>query len=220
MAADEAGSASPFGMPIGDQGFFSHAELDQLEERFNSSNDVFRWDGAAWVGSDLNRFLLRSEGYSSAGQVYDGQDEALYDHPLSTYFDFQAGVRYDLESLAGRGWGAVGIAGLAPYGVKVAATAYASDGGHYALKLTAAYELFLTQRLVLEPQVEINGYTRADWHMQVASGWSQAEAGARLRYEISRKFAPYLGVSYARSEPLSATTPAPWSLDAGVRLWL
>lgn len=216
---DTPALAAPFGSPIEDQSFFVHAELDQLEERFDADSNGLRWEGEAWAGGDENRLWLKSEGYTTAGQIRDGEDEALFARAVSTFFDFQAGLRYDLDSTAGRAWGALGIEGLAPFNVKVSATAYASDGGHYALKLSGFYDLLLTQRLVLEPQVELNGYTRPDRPMHVASGWSQIDAGIRLRYEIRRKFAPYIGASYARSSVDTGSGEAPWYFDAGIRLW-
>jgi copper resistance protein B len=219
VSTDNPASAAPFGSPIEDQNFFVHAELDQFEERLDAGSNTLRWEGEAWAGGDDNRLWLKSEGYTSAGQVRDGDDEALYARAVSSFFDLQAGLRYDLDCFAGRAWGAVGIQGLAPFNLKVAATGYASDGGHYALKLSGSYDLLLMQRLVLEPQVELNGYTRADRQMQIASGWSQIDAGIRLRYEIGRKFAPYIGVSYVRSELDNGRVEAPWYLDAGLRLW-
>jgi copper resistance protein B len=216
----EASAAAPYGAPIEDQNPFWHAELSQFEERLDAGNNGLRWDSEAWVGTDETRLWFKSEGYASAGQTHDGQDEALYDRPVSTFFDLQAGVRYDLDSFAGRAWGAIGFEGLAPYELKIAATAYASEAGHYAMKITAAYEALLTQRLILEPQAELNGYSRPDRPMQVGSGWSQLDAGLRLRYEIRRKFAPYLGAVYSRSAPASGISREQWRLAAGLRAWL
>jgi copper resistance protein B len=218
-APSDVSAAAPFGSPIEDQSVLLHAELDQLEERLDGGNNGLRWDGEAWVGTDENRLWLKSEGYVTAGQTRDGQDEVLYDRPLTTYFDLQTGVRYDLDSYSGRGWGAIGLEGLAPFNIKISATAYASDAGHYALKLSGTYELLLTQRLVLEPQWELNGYTRSDAAMQVRAGWSQFDTGLRLRYEIRRKFAPYVGAAYSRDTTTAAKYADQWRFVAGVRLW-
>jgi len=216
---NDVGSAAPFGSPVDDQSTLFHAELDQFEERFGSGDSGLRWDGEAWVGTDDNRLWLKSEGYASDGQTREGQDEALYDRPLTTFFDLQAGIRYDLDSYAGRGWGAIGFEGLAPYDLKISVTVYASDAGHYALKLSGAYELLLTQRLILEPQLELNGYTRADGPMQIGSGWSQLDTGLRVRYEIQRKFAPYVGVVHSRSTATAGISQDQWRVTAGIRLW-
>ena len=122
----------------------------------------------------------------------------LYDRPISTFFDVQAGVRYDLDSAPGRAWAALGVQGLAMGFWNVDATAYASDRGHYALRTNASYDLFLTQRLVLQPQFETNWYSTTDQRRRIGSGLSDIDMGLRLRYEFSRKFAPYLGVTYQR----------------------
>ena len=219
MSSNDASTAAPYGSPLEAQSLLFHAELNQFEERLDAGDYDSRWDGEAWLGTDANRLWLKSEGYVAEGQIRDGQDEALYDRPLSTYFDLQAGVRYDLDSYAGRAWGALGLEGLAPYNVKVSATAYASDAGHYALKLTGAYEMLLTQRLILEPQVELNSYTRTDAPMQIRSGWSQFDSGLRLRYEIRRKFAPYVGAVYSHVGVAGGIGPYQWRLIAGIRLW-
>jgi copper resistance protein B len=153
----------------------------------------------------------------------------LYDRPISPFFDLQGGVRYDLDSLAGRGWAALGIEGLAPYLFELSATLYASDAGHFAAKVQADYDELLTQRLILQPLIEINAYSRPDSARDVGSGFSDIDAGLRLRYEISRKFAPYLGVTYQRAygPGVRAGLPAfdrgpqeAWRLAIGARLWL
>ena len=121
--------------------------------------------------------------------------------------------------LPGRGWAAFGVEGLAPYFIKVAATAYASDAGHLAAKVTASWEASLTQRLIIEPQIELNAYSRPDAARDVAAGVSDIDAGIRLRYEVRRKFAPYAGIAYERRlgpvPRLNAVRAA-----AGLRVWL
>jgi len=107
------------------------------------------------------------------------------------------GGRYDGDSAPGRGWGAIGIEGLAPLFFRVAATGYVSGDGHLAAKLEGSYDLLLTQKLILQPQVEMNLYTRDDPARHIGSGLADIDAGLRLRYEITRKVAPYVGVTYA-----------------------
>jgi copper resistance protein B len=188
-------SAAPFGPPVDDQHVWVHGILDQLEGRFGNESSL-RWDGEAWTGTDSDRLWLKSEGELSGGTIDGGQHEILYDRPISTYFDLQAGLRGDFDSRPGRVWGALGIEGLAQYFFHVAATAYVSGTGHYAAKFLATYELLLTQRLILQPQFELNLYTKADPARRIGSGISDIDTGLRLRYEIGRKFAPYIGVSY------------------------
>ena len=199
-------SAAPYGSPVGDERIYLHGILDQFEGRVGGAGDAFRWEGEAWAGTDENRLWVKSEGEAAGtGQVSDGQQEAFYDRPVSTYFDVQAGARYDLDSLPGRGWAAFGVEGLMPYFFNVAATVYASTGGHYAAKLMGSYDQLITNRLVLEPEAELNFYTKADSARLVGSGLSDIDAGIRLRYEITRKFAPYIGVAWEQRFGASAT---------------
>lgn len=223
-AADEMSDAAPFGEPVDDDRVFVHALLDELEGRFGSADIPFRWDGEAWVGTDTNRLWLKSEGFAVDGRMQDGDHELLYARAISSYFDVQAGIRYDLDSAAGRGWAAFGVEGLAPYFFHLSATLYASDAGHFAGKLLVSCEELLTQRLILEPLAELNMYTRPDRARDVGAGLSDLDAGLRLRYEISRKFAPYLGVVYQRAYgpgPADSLTgrSGDWRLALGVRAW-
>ncbi len=196
MAASNATPSAPFGMPMENTVYF-HAVLNQLEGRFGTGSS-FRWSGEAWAGGDTDRLWLKSEGeVNSRGEVEDGQQEVFYDRPVTSYFDLQAGLRSDVDSRAGRTWAAFGVQGLAPYFLQVSATAYASDSGRYAAKLEGSTDLLITQRLILQPQIEMNIYTKADAARGFGSGLSDLDAGLRLRYEISRKFAPYIGVVYA-----------------------
>jgi copper resistance protein B len=188
-------SAMPFGDAMGDQGPYVHGLLNEFEGRFGSDQS-FRWQGEGWVGGDSNRLWVKSEGEVTNGVVEDGQQEVFYDRPITTYFDLQAGGRYDLDSRPGRGWGALGVEGFAPYYFTVSATAYASSTGHYAAKLEGFDEIRFTQRLILEPQIEMNFYSKSDPERRVGSGFSDLDTGLRLRYEVRRKFAPYIGVTY------------------------
>jgi copper resistance protein B len=196
-ATSEANGAAPYGRPVDDEQVWVHAVLDQLEGRLGGEG-ALRWDGEAWAGPDELRERVRSEGELARGQVTDGQTEILVSKPVSTYFDVEAGARYDLDSRPGRGWLALGVEGLAPGFFKVAATAYAGDRGRLAAKLTVSYDQLITNRLVLQPQAEVNLYAKDDPARKIGSGVSDLDAGLRLRYEIARKFAPYVGVAWER----------------------
>jgi copper resistance protein B len=184
--------------PVMDSGLYAHALLDQNEGRIGGGQNAYRWEGQAWVGTDYNKLWLKSEGFAlGKGGVEDGQNELLYDRAVTTYLDLQAGVRTDWDSGTGRTWAALGVQGLAPLFFDYEATAYLSDGGHAAVRLAASYDLLITQRLILQPQIEMNFYSKADPSRMVGAGLADIDTGLRLRYEISRKFAPYVGVAYA-----------------------
>jgi copper resistance protein B len=182
--------------PVMDQTIFAHAILNQNEGRFNGSNTQYRWEGQGWVGTDYDKLWIKSEGTLSKGAVEDGQHQFLYSRAVTTYFDLQGGLRSDIDSRPTRNWGAFGIQGLAPYFFDLELTGFASSEGHLAAKLEASYDLLLTQRLILQPQVELNIYSKADPARLTGAGFSDIDTGLRLRYEFDRKFAPYIGVVY------------------------
>ena len=194
---------------------YAHAVLDQFEGRLGSGND-FRWDGQGWYGGDYDKLWIKSEGFVQGnGRVTDGDQEVLYDRAISTYFDLQAGLRSDLDSFATRNWAALGVQGLAPLFFDVEATAYVSDEGHLAARFRGSYDLMLTQRLILQPEIELNLYSRDDPDRRIKAGLSDIDTGLRLRYELTRKFAPYLGVTYSEQSGESAD----FRLVAGIRAW-
>lgn len=214
--------------PVMDNQIFYHILLDQFEGRTNGPDNELRWDGEAWVGTDMNKLWLKSEGFSTNTTVSDGDHEALYDRPIPhmRYFDAQAGVRADLDSDPKRAWAAVGIEGLAPYFFQFAPTLYIRDGGNVAGRVTGYYDLLLTQRWIVQPEAELNFYNKDDPARQIGSGLSDLDTGIRLRHEISRKFAPYVGfayngkygntASYARQARETTSDPR---FVFGLRLW-
>jgi copper resistance protein B len=195
MVGMEHGAAAV--QPVMDQEILAHVLFNQLEGRWNGSNTEFRWDGQGWVGTDYDKLWIKSEGtLQSNGTLDDGQQQFLYDRAITTYFDLQGGLRSDIDSRPTRNWAAFGIQGLAPYFFDLELTGYVSGEGHLAAKLEASYDLLITQRLILQPQVELNLYSKSDPARLVGAGFSDIDTGLRLRYEIDRKFAPYIGVVY------------------------
>ena len=137
---------------------------------------------------------LRSEGEAAHGAFQNADAEFLWDHAAAAFWDTTLGMRQDFGQGAHRTWAAFGVKGLAPYWFEVAATAYAGNAGRTALRIEADYELSLTQRLILQPRFELNAYGKDDPAARIGSGISDAELGLRLRYEIRRELAPYVGV--------------------------
>ena len=148
--------------PVMDHAIFAHAIFNQLEGRWNGSNTQFRWDGQGWIGTDNDKLWVKSEGTLSKGALDDGQQQFLYSRAVTTYFDLQGGVRSDFDSHSTRNWGAFGIQGLAPYFFDLEVTGFVSGEGHFAARLETSYDLLLTQRLILQPQIEFNIYSKAD----------------------------------------------------------
>lgn len=218
--------AAPFGAPVDDEPVFYHVLFDQLEGRL-AKESGFRWEGEGWAGTDMNRVVLKTQGAVAQNILSDGDQELLYARPISTYFNMQGGLRYDLDSRPGRGWAAFGIEGLAPQFFHVAATGYLSDKGHAAIKLEGNYDLLITQTLVLQPQIEMDFYSKDDSKRQIGTGLADLDTGLRLRYEITRKFAPYIGVTYENkfgktADFARATSERTSNLrfSIGLRAWL
>jgi copper resistance protein B len=206
MNSTMPGMAGEDEMAAMDRSIFAHALLDQAEGRIGGGQNGFRWDGQGWIGSDYDKLWLKSEGFARGrGGVEDGRHELLYDRAITSFMDLQAGLRADWDSARGRTWAAFGVQGLAPLWFDYEATAYLSDGGHAALRLAASYDILLTQRLILQPQIEMNFYSKADRGRGVGAGLADIDTGIRLRYEISRKFAPYIGVAYGGKFGQTAT---------------
>ena len=128
-------------------------------------------------------------------ELEEAEVQALWSRAISPYFDLQAGVRYDLEP-KGRTHAVIGVQGLAPYWFEVDAAAFVSTQGDVTARIEAEYELLLTQRLVLQPRVEASLSAQDIPALQIGSGLTNVDAGLRLRYEVVREFAPYIGVEW------------------------
>jgi copper resistance protein B len=193
--------------PVMDNTIFYHLLFDQLEGRTNGPENEFRWDGEGWAGTDMNRLWFKTEGFVAHGVMTDGDQEVLYDRPLPhlRYFDLQAGVRYDLDSDPGRTWGAIGIEGLSPYFFQFAPTFYFSNRGFFAGRIEGSYDILITNRLIAQPEFELNFYSKSNPSRGIGAGFSELDTGLRIRYEFTRKFAPYIGFAYTGNYGRTAT---------------
>lgn len=200
-------------------------KLDTFERAKSDDAWSTAWNAQASYGGDFDKLLLRSEGDREHGAT-DARVEAFWNHAFASYWDWQLGVRRDFGSGPARNWAAFGVQGLAPYWFEVEAAAYLGENGRTALGLRAEYELLLTQRLILQPELELNFYGKNDRARDVAAGLSDAEFGLRLRYEIRREFAPYVGVVWKHRGETSGVVPpfvdrggTERQVVAGLRLW-
>ncbi|MCQ4329455.1 copper resistance protein B [Stutzerimonas stutzeri] len=172
---------------------------DQLEWQDADDGSALAWDLSGWLGSDIDRLAWRSEGERTNGHTEEAELQLLWNHAISPWWETVAGIRQDFEPGTAQTWAAVGVQGMPLYGLETDVTAFIGEGGQTALRLEAEYDMLLTQRWVLQSVVEINLHGRNDESRGVGSGLSEASAGLRLRYEISRQFAPYVGVSWNRA---------------------
>ena len=182
---------------MADEHNFGTLLVDRLERVDLRNGHSIAYDAQAWFGSSYNRLVLKAEGDIEKGQLEDASTELLWGHAVAAYWDTQLGIRHDSGEGPNRNWLALGIQGLAPYWFEVDATAYAGEGGRTALNLEAEYELLLTQKLVLQPRVETDFYGKDDPARDIGNGLSSSAVGLRLRYELRREFAPYLGVEWS-----------------------
>jgi len=206
---------------------FSQLMVDRLEYRAGKGADGFHWEGEGWIGGDINRLALKSEGEGEIGGPLESAEvQALYSRAIDPWFNLEAGVRHDIRPHPDRTYAVIGIEGLAPYWFEVSAQAFLSTKGDAHLRLEASYDLRLTQRLLLQPAAEVNIAAQDVPALGIGSGVSDTELGLRLRYEFAREFAPYVGVNWERKlgdtagfaraagESVSAT-----SFVTGFRFW-
>lgn len=191
-----------FGEPIHDSQIFWKVLFEQLEYQVNENGSNFNWDVNAWVGGDYQKLVIKSEGDIS---LDDGNGEAevqlLYSKQISSYFDLQTGLRYDQlygDQGNGRGFAVIGFEGLAPYFIEVEGALFVSHEGDISARFQAESEFLLSQRVVLQPMIETNLAIQPVEEFGVGSSFNDLELGLRLRYEINREFAPYIGVSWEK----------------------
>jgi copper resistance protein B len=223
--ADGQANEQPVGLPIHEtmEDPFNRAVLfDELEVR---DKDDLSWDASAWMGHSFNRFALRTEGERTDGETERAELQLLWTHSFARWWDVVAGARADFEPGSARNWAVFGVRGLAPYRFELEATAFVGESGDTAARFEGEYELLITNRLILQPQLELNWYGQSDPGRRLGSGLSSVEAGLRLRYEFRREVAPYVGLvrerlvgdtaDFARS---AGSDPDDSSLVAGIRL--
>ena len=211
---------------------FGFVMFNLAEYQPRRGGDGFRWDGEGWYGGDINRLTVKTEGEGrfgangSPGGVDEAEVQALYSRAIDPYFNAQVGIRQDLGRGAKRTYATVGFEGLAPYWFEVEGALFLSDKGDVLGRLEGYYDQRLTQRLVLQPRVEFNLAAQDVPASRIGAGLSTAEIGLRLRYEIKRQFAPYVGISwerkvgqtgrYARADGEDAESKG---LVVGIRVW-
>ena len=194
--------------------------MDRFEILDNHENTRV-WEGSFWIGYDINKLYLYSDGEATSDGLETSQNELVYSRAIAPFWDAQVGIVYDKNADASKTWGEIAIAGLAPYYFETRAALLVNGDGNAGLRLDAEYEALLTQQLILTPSLEADFYTKNDPTMQLGSGLSSMEAGLRLRYEFVREFAPYMGVTWEKTfgntrdyNPVDKT-----SFLVGVRFW-
>ena len=196
--SDGYGHGTMPGMDMADSAPLGMLLVDRLEAFHGRDGSGQAWELRGWYGGDADKLWLRSEGERSGGRLEDGDIEALWSHAVAAYWDSTLGVRHDLGEGPSRDWLAAGVQGLAPYWFDVEATLYLGASGRSAARVRVSYDVLFTQRLILQPELEANGYGRRDPARGLGRGLADVQFGLRLRYEVRREFAPYVGVQFVR----------------------
>lgn len=225
--ADRQAAFAPLpGHTVHDSGINSFFLLDQLEYQDADEGSTLAWDASGWVGGDINRVWFRSEGERTNGVTEDAELQLLYGRSVGPWWDVVAGVRQDFKPESPQTWAAFGVQGMALYAFEAEATAFVGENGQTAARLEGDYDILLTNRLILQPTAEANFYGKNDSERGVGSGLANTELGLRLRYEIVREFAPYIGISWSRSYGNTADMLRDEGEDveearfvAGIRMW-
>ena len=205
---------------------YAMVKFDRFEAWDGRGTRGQAWEGSASVGGDIHRLWLRSSGERSAGTTTRASAELQVSRAAARWWDLVAGVRHDFRPAASRTRAVIGVQGIAPYQFEVSALAYFGDGGGMTAKLEAEYDMRFSNRLVLQPLLELELHSQDDPARGTGSGLSKAEAGLRLRYEFSRRFAPYVGLVHersfgatARSHEADGEAARDTRVVAGVRFW-
>lgn len=202
-------------------------QADRFETQIGDGADGYLWDVQGYYGGPTNRFWFKSEGEGRFGkQVDDAEFQALYAHAIAPFFDVQAGLRQDVAGPATT-YAVLGIQGLAPYMFELDAALFLSHRGDLTARVEAELDQRITQRLIVQPRAELNLAAQDVPQLGIGAGLDSIEIGVRLRYEIVREFAPYVGVEqrwrtgrgagYVRA---AGDGPSATMFIIGVRLWL
>ncbi len=206
---------------------FSQIMLDIAELRIARGREGYVWGAEAWFGGDIHGLTVKSEGEGAfGGSVESAEVQMLYSRAIGPYFNLQAGIRQDIRPKPARTFAVLGVEGLAPYWFEVEGGVFLSDKGDVLVRLGGYYDQRITQRLALQPRMEVNFSAQTMRAEGIGSGLVDAEAGLRLRYEVLREFAPYLGISWerkfgetARQTRSAGDDTGGFAFVAGIRAW-
>lgn len=181
-----------------DDPMLAMVKIDRLEYRSTDGPDPLVLEADAWIGKDLHKAWFKIDAERVDSELAELEVQALYSRAIAPFWDVQVGLRHDAKPKPSQTWAAFGVKGLAPYWFEVDAAAFVNPDGQVNVRASAEYEWMFTQQLALSPEVEVNLYNKDDADREVGAGLADLRAGLRLRYEIRREFAPYIGVNWNR----------------------
>ncbi len=225
--ADRQSALPPSAMPMTDEeAIHSYSLVNRLETWDANPGAGLAWEGQGWIGRDINRLWWRTEGEHVGGETEAANVELAYGHSFNPWWDWVVGVRQDFKPGGDRTFAAFGVQGLAPQRFELSLTGYVGTGSQTLLRFESEYELLFTNRLMLQPLLEMSAYGKSDPSRGIGSGLSSADLGLRLRYEFTRRVAPYVGLAYERAfgdtadlRRAAAQDVGDLRLVAGLRLW-
>jgi copper resistance protein B len=182
----------------GDNPLLTTVIVDQLEMRNADGANPTVLQAQAWIGKDLNKLWLKTDVEQRDGKTEEAEVQALYSRAIAPFWDIQMGVRYDGKPTPTRTWAVIGVQGLAPYWFDIDTELFVGESGRTAARFSIEYDRLFTQRLILSHYFESNFYGQNDAETGTGSGLADLEAGLRLRYEIRREFAPYVGINWSK----------------------
>ena len=216
---ERSGSPTEWKEPIHDDALFSQIMIDRLEYRdSNGAPNAWLWDAQGWIGNDTNRFWWKSEGDGpvDGGSPENSDLQLLYSRLVSPFWNLQAGVRQSFNPDPDRRFAVVGFQGLAPLMVETDTALYVSDEGDVSASAEFEYEMRLTQRLILQPRLELSASFQDVPEYDLDRGINSSELGLRLSYDLMREFSPYVGISHERNYDENESTTA---MVVGLRAW-
>ncbi|MDQ3563790.1 MAG: copper resistance protein B [Pseudomonadota bacterium] len=220
-------AAAPPVQPHADQ-IFTYVQAEQLEYRIASNGSgTLAWDVRGWAGGDYNRVWFKTQGDNRiGGPVENGEVQLRYNRLVTPFWDLAVGARYDVEPDPSRAYAVFALHGLAPYLYEVDADMFISEEGDVSARLEVEYPILITQRLILQPSFELDFAVQEVKALRIGPGLSQVELGLRLRYEIVRELAPYIGFVWERKVGRTADLAKGGgeaydtsAFVAGVRFW-
>ena len=182
--------------------------VDNLEYQFNDEK-VVSWDSYAYIGYDLNKVYIYSEGEKADGVSAESENQLVYSRAISPYWDIQLGVGYDKTDESDQTWGVLGVQGLAPYFFETRIAMIANQDGIFGIRLDTEYEALITQKLIFSPSFKASIYSE-ELSNNVNVSFS-------LRYEFTREFAPY--IAFSVNKDMSTTQFPQRVASTGLRFW-
>ena len=200
--------------------------IEQLETRITDGDDPTVLEGTVWIGKDLEKLVIKIDAEQVKNETEELELQALYSRAVDPYWDFQIGIRQDQKPAPNKNWLALGFQGVAPYWFEIDSTLFIGEKDQVGLRFTAEYEWMITQRWVLAPEAVINIHSKDEEARGIGSGLSNTQVGLRLRYEVRREFAPYIGINWSNKYGNTATFAknegeevSSTQIVAGIRAW-